>query len=105
MLGRLLEDEYTVETASDGVEGLTIALRTPGPDLIVADVSMPHLDGISMMQQIRARSTRKVPVIFLTARGDPKDVIAGITAGARHYMVKPIDFPKLEARIKKAIGS
>lgn len=105
MLALLLQDEYTVELAGDGVEGLDAALKMPGPDLIVTDVTMPRLDGITMIQRVRASSARKVPVIFLTARDDPKGVIAGIAAGARHYMVKPINLNKLEAHIKKALGN
>jgi DNA-binding response OmpR family regulator len=105
MLAKLLQDEYTVDVAADGLQCLEAALRTPGPDLIVTDVTMPNLDGITMVQRLRTRSKRRVPVIFLTARDDPRSVIAGIASGARHYIVKPIDLPKLEARIKKALGS
>jgi DNA-binding response OmpR family regulator len=104
MLVRLLADEYEVELAGDGVEGLRRALTTPGPDLIITDVTMPGLDGVTMVERIRATTPRKAPVIFLTARGAAHDVVRGIHAGARHYMVKPVDIAELEKRIHRALG-
>lgn len=104
MLARLLSDDYDVELAVDGVEGLQRALELPGPDLIITDVTMPGLDGVTMIERIRALSPRKVPVIFLTACGAPQDVVRGIRAGARSYMIKPVDIDQLELRIKRALG-
>lgn len=105
MLARLLSDDYDVELAVDGVEGLQRALELPGPDLIITDVTMPGLDGVTMIERIRALSPRKVPVIFLTACGAPQDVARGIRAGARSYMIKPVDIDQLELRIKRALGA
>lgn len=104
MLVRLLSDEYEVELAANGIEGLQKALAIPGPDLIITDVTMPGIDGVTMVERIRAVTPRKAPVIFLTARGAPQDVVRGIHAGARHYMVKPVDITELEKRIKRALG-
>ena len=104
MLVRLLSDEYDVDLASNGIEGLQKALATPAPDLIITDVTMPGVDGVTMVERIRAAAPRKAPVIFLTARGAPHDVVRGIHAGARHYMVKPVDIGELEKRIKRALG-
>lgn len=104
MLVRLLSDEYDVELAGNGLEGLQKAVANPGPDLIITDVSMPGIDGVTMVERIRQITPRKAPVIFLTARGAPQDVVRGIHAGARHYMVKPVDFDELEKRIKRALG-
>ena len=104
MLVRLLSDEYDVELASNGIDGLQRALAIPGPDLIITDVTMPGVDGVTMVERIRAVTPRKAPVIFLTARGAPHDVVRGIHAGARHYMVKPVDIGELEKRIKRALG-
>ena len=104
MLVRLLSDEYEVELAGNGIEGLQKALAIPGPDLIITDVTMPGIDGVTMVERIRAVTPRKAPVIFLTARGAPQDVVRGIHAGARHYMVKPVDINELEKRIKRALG-
>jgi DNA-binding response OmpR family regulator len=105
MLVRLLSDEYEVELAGDGMDGLRKALSSPAPDLIITDVTMPGIDGVTMVERIRAASTgRKAPVIFLTARGAAHDVVRGIHAGARHYMVKPVDIDELEKRIHRALG-
>ena len=104
MLVRLLSDEYDVDLASNGLEGLRKALEIPGPDLIITDVTMPGIDGVTMVERIRQITPRKAPVIFLTARGAPQDVVRGIHAGARHYMVKPVDIVELEKRIKRALG-
>lgn len=104
MLVRLLSDEYEVELAGDGMDGLRKGLATPAPDLIITDVTMPGIDGVTMVERIRAITPRKAPVIFLTARGAAHDVVRGIHAGARHYMVKPVDIEELEKRIRRALG-
>ena len=93
---------YSVTVASDGVEGLELAKLDP-PDLIVSDVTMPGLDGLKMVDAIRDALGRKVPVIFLTAKGGARDVVAGIQAGARHYLVKPIDIVDLEYKVSRIL--
>lgn len=95
--------EYDVVVAGDGVEGADLAAKLP-PDLIVSDVSMPRLDGIGMVRRIRAELGRKVPVIFLTALDSPRAVIDGISAGARHYLTKPVNLSDLERRVRRAFG-
>ena len=100
---QLLSDRYDVVTAMDGVDGFEMATLLD-PDLIVTDVTMPRLDGVAMVKRIRARMQRKAPVIFLTGCDTPSDVIAGISAGARHYLSKPVDINDLERRIEHAIG-
>jgi DNA-binding response OmpR family regulator len=104
LLAITLRRTYDVIAAADGVEGLEMATATPGPDLIITDVMMPRLDGVSMVREIKRRDpNRKVPVIFLTAKGGAADVAAGIGAGARHYLVKPIKLGALEEMVKSIL--
>jgi DNA-binding response OmpR family regulator len=103
LLGRVLGDRYDVSLAEDGKQGLALALQAP-PDLIVSDITMPNMSGLEMAQRIREAAKRSIPVIFLTARDRPQDVIAGIRAGARHYLTKPIQLDDLENRVRRALG-
>lgn len=103
VISRALAVRYEVMVASDGIEGAEMAAASQ-PDLIVTDISMPRLDGLGMVQRIRSQQARKVPVIFLTALDTPRAVIAGISAGARHYLTKPVDLGDLEKRVQRALG-
>ncbi len=104
LLAITLRRNYDVLVAADGMEGLELAFGTPPPDLIVTDVMMPHLDGLGMVREIKRRDpSRKVPVIFLTAKGNAADVAAGIGAGARHYLVKPVKLSALEDMVKSIL--
>jgi DNA-binding response OmpR family regulator len=103
-LACLLSARYDVMVACDGVQGFEMATESQ-PDLIITDITMPRLDGLAMVRLIRARMTRKTPVIFLTARNTAADVIAGISAGARHYLTKPVDAVDLENCVARAIGA
>ncbi|MBK8252780.1 MAG: response regulator [Polyangiaceae bacterium] len=103
LLAITLRRGYDVLAAADGVEGLELA--TSGrPDLIITDVMMPRLDGITMVRELRRRDpSRRVPIIFLTAKGGAADVAAGIGAGARHYLVKPVRLQALEEMVKSLL--
>ena len=103
ILAQYLGGIYDVMVARDGLEGLDRA-ATFQPDLIITDVTMPRMDGLSMVQCIRSKHGLKAPVIFVSALGAPRDVIAGISAGARHYLTKPIELPDLKKRVAKALG-
>jgi len=106
MLERSLEREYNILTAEDGVLGLVQAQGTPKPDLVIADVMMPKMDGIAMAKKLKSDPrTSNIPVIFLTAREGSRDVIAGIQAGARHYVTKPFDLNDLLTKVRKALGA
>jgi diguanylate cyclase (GGDEF)-like protein len=104
-IARLLEIElrsvgYDVRLASDGQE----ALETIGewlPDLVLADVMMPNMDGFELTRRLRQDSrTATVSVIMLTARGLSADKLEGFSVGADDYIVKPFDTPELMARIR-----
>ncbi|RZK91867.1 MAG: response regulator transcription factor [Hymenobacter sp.] len=88
---------FTVWHAPDGQAGLDL-FRQHRPDLLVVDVMMPVLDGFSMVAQVRREHTT-VPIIFLTARGQPTDVVHGFELGANDYVRKPFSIEELVARI------
>src|SRR5579872_191930 len=92
-LSTWLSQDYEVVVARDGLEGLELATSLqPPPDVVVTDVRMPRLDGIAMVERLRSvEALRFVPVIFLTDQTSPRSMIAGIAAGARAYLPKPID--------------
>jgi DNA-binding response OmpR family regulator len=95
---------YEVRAAEDGLAGLTM-LEAWTPDLLIVDVMMPRLDGMTFVRAIKARGeTKPIPVIFLTAKNDPKSMIAGINLGARYYITKPFVVEELIQKIQKALG-
>ena len=97
-LGDSLRSEgYSVETASDGVEGLEKALRL-APDIIVLDVMLPGKDGFEICQAIRRRG-KPTPILMLTARNQIQDTVTGLKIGADDYVTKPFDMNELMARI------
>ena len=91
---------FEVRSAADGADGLT-AIRTWNPDCIVLDVMLPKIDGFALMPLLRRLT--EVPVIMLTARGDVRDRIDGLNAGADDYLSKPFDLDELTARIHTAL--
>ena len=98
--GYLRREGYQVDSASDGVEGLHMALRQQH-DLVVLDVMLPGLDGLEVCR--RLRTTRQTPVIMLTARAEDGDAILGLGLGADDYVRKPFSPPELMARVKAVL--
>ena len=91
---------YRVFTAGDGAAALNLALAE-NPDLIIADVTMPGLDGWELCSQIRNNPfTSFIPFIFLTARTEAPDRIRGLQMGADDYLTKPFSMDELQARVK-----
>ncbi len=93
----LEKDGYETLTAQDGEEALQI-FRTQPVDLILLDVMLPKLDGITVCQRIREVSN--VPIIMLTAKGEDMDKILGLEYGADDYMTKPFNILEVKTRIK-----
>ena len=89
---------YVAQTARDGAEGLRRALEATF-DLIVLDVTMPVMDGLTACRELR-RQGLQTPVLFLTVRGDPDDRIRGLEAGGDDYLIKPFHLRELLLRIK-----
>ncbi len=93
----LEKDGYEVIAAYDGEEALSL-FRDSQADLVLLDVMLPRLDGISVCQRIR--ETSNVPIIMLTAKGEDMDKILGLEYGADDYMTKPFNILEVKARIK-----
>jgi DNA-binding response OmpR family regulator len=91
---------YTVEVAEDGEAGLAKA-RALKPDLLVLDVMLPLLDGLTVCRAVRRES--QVPIILLTARGTETDKIIGLETGADDYIVKPFSLGEFLARVRAAL--
>jgi DNA-binding response OmpR family regulator len=96
----LQRDGFTVETAADGPAGLD-AFRDDPPDLVLLDLMLPGLDGVSVCRAIRESSV--VPVVMLTARSDALDVVVGLDAGADDYVTKPFEPAVLAARLRAVL--
>ena len=91
------QDGYTVETAYDGEEALRLA-KDKSIDIIILDLMLPKIDGLSVCQKIRDFS--RVPIIMLTAKADDIDKILGLEYGADDYLTKPFNILELKARVK-----
>ncbi len=90
-------EAFDVLTAADGATGLRLAREQP-PDLIILDLMLPELDGLSLCRMLRRDSN--VPIIMLTARGTEMDRITGLETGADDYVVKPFSLGELLARVR-----
>lgn len=98
-LKRQLEAEgHRVDLASDGEDGLFQAREYPF-DLAIIDLGLPKINGITVVQTLRAEG-RTLPILILTARGSWQDKVLGLEAGADDYLVKPFEYPELAARVK-----
>jgi DNA-binding response OmpR family regulator len=105
MLSKVLSQHYDVVVTSDGKSALALAGESPAPDLLLLDVMMPGLDGHAVAAAVRQLPGLKaIPIIFLTAKTGPSEVIKGIQSGARHYITKPFKIDDLVLRVKKALG-
>jgi CheY-like chemotaxis protein len=106
---RLLQVNFEMEghsvlTASDGAEGLQ-RVRECRPDVVVADIMMPNVDGLQMLEQIRAdAATRDLPVVLLSAKAQSYEIDRGLEAGADDYVTKPFDPLDLVERVQAAVA-
>jgi DNA-binding response OmpR family regulator len=96
----LQQDGYEVVRASDGVEALARFEETDF-DLVVLDVSMPHIDGLEVCRRLRASSS--VPIIMLTAKTEEIDKVLGLELGADDYITKPFSIREFRSRVKAAL--
>jgi CheY-like chemotaxis protein len=104
MLGRLVSTFADVELATDGQQALEMVQAGLRPDLLLTDVMMPRMNGLTLVEQVKAtQGLSRIPVIVLTAKSAPRDVIAGINAGARSYITKPFKQDELIGKVKKAL--
>ena len=96
-LGR---ENFEVDHALSGLEGLSKVVEKP-PDLLLLDLNLPDMDGLSICREIRGdAATRDLPIIMLTARAQEHDRILGLDLGADDYVVKPFSIRELKSRIQ-----
>jgi DNA-binding response OmpR family regulator len=98
---RLRGEGHEAETLDNGIDGLVRA-TSEEPDIVVVDVMLPGMDGISLTAELRRRGIT-IPVLMLTARDTVDDRVTGLRAGADDYLVKPFAFAELLARIEALI--
>jgi two-component system OmpR family response regulator len=91
-------EKFEVLTAASGRDAVSVASEFD-PDIIILDIMLPDFDGLEVMKRIRS-AQKDVPVLFLTAKDDVKDRIAGLTAGGDDYVTKPFSIEELVARIR-----
>lgn len=96
----LNSEGYDLIEAEDGKAGLKFATNQP-PDLIILDLGLPDMDGLEIIRQVRQWST--VPIVVLSARGQEKDKVAALDAGADDYLTKPFGVGELLARMRVAL--
>ena len=100
----LNKTEYLMISARDGEEGVRTALAEK-PDLILMDVVMPRMDGFEATRALRAQqSTRDIPIVMVTTRGEARNVEAGFQNGCSDYITKPIDGLELLSKVKSFLG-
>jgi two-component system, OmpR family, alkaline phosphatase synthesis response regulator PhoP len=92
---------YDVIVATDGVAGLS-RWKESRPDLMILDIMLPGIDGLSILQSIRLEDER-VPVLILSAKGDPTDRIKGLTLGGDDYLPKPFNLEELLLRVERLL--
>lgn len=96
----LANEDYRFNEAESGEEGLRSAIAQP-PDLVVLDLGLPDIDGLAVIARLREWSA--VPIIVLSARGQERDKVAALDAGADDYLTKPFGVGELLARIRVAL--
>lgn len=101
-LGKALQQAgYAVDSAHDGADADAL-LRTEPYDAVVLDLSLPTMDGLTVLQRMRSRGNTS-PVLILTARGELEDRVRGLNLGADDYLAKPFELSELEARLHAVI--
>ena len=101
---RALEEEHDIEVVGEATNGAKVLplIGQTGPDLVVLDISMPQLDGLACLDQIRKRYP-DVKVVILSASGDPDRVQAALARGATAYVLKSVDVRDLASALRQAI--
>ena len=94
---------YNVDTAENGREALQVLDRNV-PDMIICDIMMPEMDGYSLVKHIREEPmTNRIPVLFLSAKGQSQDRVKGLSEGADLYMSKPFEPEELVAQVESSL--
>ncbi|BCS86919.1 response regulator [Pseudodesulfovibrio sediminis] len=99
------KEGFKVTTAEDGLDGLEKLYSLNQVDLIVSDVNMPRMDGLTFIKNVREQGAyRDIPIVVLSTEGQDKDIQTGLTVGANLYMVKPAQPEKLVRNVKMLLG-
>lgn len=97
----LSEKDFTVTVAYNGIEGLR-AFESERPQVVVTDIMMPGMDGLSFVRQLRRRDA-SVPILFLSARSAAEDVVQGFETGGNDYLRKPFAMSELVVRVRAGV--
>lgn len=97
----LLGAGYALDVTHDGLSAETL-IGAERFDLVILDLNLPEKDGFSVLRSLRSRKNL-VPILILTARGEPSEKVAGLDLGADDYMVKPFDVSEFEARVRSIL--
>ncbi len=101
ILNDLLKDEYRISVSTNGPDALEIAHSQEPPDLILLDIMMPEMDGYEVCKRLKAdEKTKKIPILFVTAKGEVEDETNGLDLGAVDYIRKPISPPIVKSRVR-----
>lgn len=100
----LNENGITAITAVDGCDGLNTLSRERGVRLVICDVNMPNVDGLTMVERLRSELGSEVPVIMLTTEADPRLKARGKAAGVKGWIVKPFDGPSVLTALRTLIA-
>lgn len=104
IMNRALSTRYEVKVCNNGRVGLEEAAKFQ-PQVMILDVNLPGMDGFQIAAALKEHAdTKKIPLVFVTARDTPMDTIQGIKAGARHYLTKPFKLDELLSKISKIVG-
>lgn len=99
------KEGFKVTSAEDGLDGLEKLYSADVVDLIVSDVNMPRMDGLTFIKTVREQEAyRDIPIVVLSTEGQDKDIQTGLTVGANLYMVKPAQPEKLVRNVKMLLG-
>lgn len=99
------KEGFKVTTAEDGLDGLEKLYSAHEVDLIVSDINMPRMDGLTFIKTVREQEAyRDIPIVVLSTEGQDKDIQTGLTVGANLYMVKPAQPEKLVRNVKMLLG-
>jgi two-component system chemotaxis response regulator CheY len=99
------KEGFRVTTAEDGLDGLEKLYGASNVDLIVSDVNMPRMDGLTFIRTLREQEAyRDLPIIVLSTESDQKDINNGLAVGANVYMIKPAQPEKLVRNAKMLLG-
>ena len=106
MIKTMLQSIGEVTLARDGQEALELLKNGFKPDVIVTDLMMPRMDGLTLAKTLKGDpNVGNIPLVMLTAKSGPMDMITGINAGARHYVTKPFKAADLIDKVKKALNN